>query len=36
MKDVAITDAMMVGMTINGILVSDLFAAYEAKTKQEN
>jgi hypothetical protein len=36
MKDVTITDAMMAGMTINGVPVSDLIAAYEAKTKQEN
>jgi uncharacterized protein YjbI with pentapeptide repeats len=32
--DVAISDAALDGMTINGILVTDLLAAYEAKRAQ--
>jgi hypothetical protein len=31
LSDVAISDAMLEGMTINGILVTDMLAAYEAQ-----
>ena len=31
LEGLAISDANLIGMTINGVLVSDLFAAYEAK-----
>jgi len=32
MENVEISDANLIGMKINGVLVSDLFAAYEKQT----
>lgn len=35
LSNVQIADANMTGMTINGVLVADLFAAYENAAKSE-